>query len=88
MRKFYCQECGAQVPLEVENCPFCYSHFGSVLCPKCSYSGPAQKFYNGCPKCGYLKINKFKKYNNLGLKKFIILFSILSLIILLLISIF
>lgn len=81
MRKFYCQDCGAEVPLEVDDCPKCNKRFGSVLCPKCNYTASAVKFVNGCPKCGYLaepdKANKKKKQFNLSLKLFLIMFLIL-----------
>ncbi|MGL1891735.1 MAG: hypothetical protein OCD02_08910 [Spirochaetaceae bacterium] len=55
MKKFYCQDCGSEVSLNSESCPSCNKIFGSVLCPKCEYSGASYKFENGCPKCGYLK---------------------------------
>lgn len=88
MKKFYCQECGKEVPLEANKCPYCHKEFGSVLCPKCNYSSSSRNFVNGCPKCGYLSNPKIKSKNNLTLKIFISLFITLIVSIILLISIF
>lgn len=80
MKKFYCQECGTEVPLDADNCPKCNSCFSSVLCPKCDYTGPSRMFNNGCPKCGHLKrVIKTKpiKSKNLSLLRFITLFVVL-----------
>lgn len=83
MKKFYCQGCGAEVPLKAEKCPKCEREFGSVLCPKCNYTGSSDEFYNGCPECGYLKKKNrvsvsydspVKKSSKLSLKLFILLF--------------
>lgn len=95
MRKFYCQYCGSEVPLNAHSCPNCEREFGSVLCPKCSYRGSANRFVNGCPKCGYLRDiiddtpETVKKRFNLTFKLFVILgtvlvFSIIAMIKLLL----
>ncbi|QEN03247.1 hypothetical protein EW093_00515 [Thiospirochaeta perfilievii] len=62
MRTFYCQKCGAEVPLNQDYCSNCNSEFSSVLCPKCKFIGNSLDFEDGCPKCGYLKrVNKRKK---------------------------
>lgn len=80
MRKFYCQNCGKEVPLNLDYCPSCNSQFESVLCPKCGYSGKSSQFYNGCPKCGYLKNSTPKKKSlNLTFKLFISTFTLLVL---------
>lgn len=88
MKRFYCQECGKEVPLEAKICPHCKKEFGSILCPKCNFSGSSIDFYNGCPKCGYLSITKHEVKKNLSLKIFIILFLTLSVTISILISLF
>ncbi len=92
MRKFYCQDCGVEVPIEVDTCPNCNKHFDSVLCPKCSFTGSAVRFRNGCPKCGYLatpdKIVKEHKQISLSLKLFLLLFSLLIITLFLMLYIF
>jgi hypothetical protein len=52
--RFFCDHCGAQVPLEVAECPACHRSFGDVLCPRCQHSGPSKTFANGCPSCGFM----------------------------------
>lgn len=83
MKKFYCQGCGAEVPLNAKKCPNCDKEFASVLCPKCNYTGNSDEFHNGCPKCGYLKKSTretvsydspVKKSSRLSLKLFSLLF--------------
>lgn len=92
MKNFYCQYCGASVSIDCNSCPNCKKVFESILCPKCLYSGSSIEFRNGCPSCGYLKVEKemvensktFKK-SKFNLKIFILLFSLLTLTIALLI---
>jgi predicted amidophosphoribosyltransferase len=50
---FFCDNCGAEVPRDDENCPKCGRHFASVLCPNCGFIGEISKFKGGCPACGY-----------------------------------
>lgn len=96
MKKFYCQGCGEEVPLNSNSCPNCYKEFGAVLCPKCNYRGSSKDFFNGCPKCGYLKAEVIKnpdnrvekKTFNLSFKMFIILLTGLLAVILYLIYLF
>ncbi len=51
--KFFCETCGREVPIDVDECPYCGMHFYGVMCPRCGKSGPAGLFQNGCPRCGY-----------------------------------
>tara|TARA_B100001123_G_C14509885_1_gene709871 strand:+ start:20 stop:361 length:342 start_codon:yes stop_codon:yes gene_type:complete len=50
--QFFCETCGAEVPLDVDNCPSCGSTFTSVKCPRCHHEGPSNTFAVGCPSCG------------------------------------
>ncbi|NNM67987.1 MAG: hypothetical protein HKM06_08265 [Spirochaetales bacterium] len=52
--RFYCENCGHEVPFNAAICPHCNKIFKAVKCPICSFSGPPDKFLNGCPMCGYL----------------------------------
>ncbi len=87
MPSFYCENCGREVPAEVDRCPYCGKRFFSVKCPVCSYSGPASEFVDGCPSCGYLgaggsaKIKKSvpkKKKHIPGWVYWVLLFSMLG----------
>jgi predicted RNA-binding Zn-ribbon protein involved in translation (DUF1610 family) len=51
--RFFCESCGAEVPLNAKNCPRCGKTFASVRCPNCSFSGEEGLFRDGCPVCGY-----------------------------------
>ncbi|MCL2834569.1 MAG: zinc ribbon domain-containing protein [Treponema sp.] len=51
--RFFCDNCGAEVPLNSKNCPFCGRFFSSVRCPSCGYSADENHFKSGCPQCGY-----------------------------------
>jgi uncharacterized membrane protein YvbJ len=51
--KFYCDNCGAEVGRDDEQCPSCGRYFSSVRCPRCGYSGQGDEFKRGCPVCGY-----------------------------------
>ncbi|OQY40351.1 MAG: hypothetical protein B6229_01995 [Spirochaetaceae bacterium 4572_7] len=94
MRRFFCQYCGAEVPLNADICPSCKKEFGEVLCPKCNYTGSSIKFFNGCPKCGYLKnkakptLLKKKKERPLSVKKFIVFFILLITILIIFLYLF
>ncbi|MBN1648448.1 MAG: zinc ribbon domain-containing protein [Spirochaetales bacterium] len=54
---FFCDNCGGEVDLHDEFCTHCGADFEGIRCPSCRFSGPPQKFINGCPKCGYQKRN-------------------------------
>ncbi|MDR3275638.1 MAG: zinc ribbon domain-containing protein [Treponema sp.] len=51
--RFFCENCGAQVPLEAKRCPQCGRSFSSVRCPACGFTGEESRFSRGCPSCGY-----------------------------------
>jgi len=54
--KFFCETCGREVPVDVDECPYCGMHFYGVMCPRCGKSGPAGLFTEGCPRCGYRSV--------------------------------
>ena len=51
--KFFCENCGAEVPQNARMCRKCGRFFSSVRCPKCGATGDASIFKKGCPTCGY-----------------------------------
>ena len=51
--KFFCENCGAEVPENAKVCRHCGRFFSSVRCPQCGTSGPSSMFDKGCPNCGY-----------------------------------
>ncbi|WP_294429795.1 zinc ribbon domain-containing protein [uncultured Treponema sp.] len=51
--KFFCENCGAEVPQNAKVCRHCGKFFSSVRCPVCGTTGTPGKFTNGCPTCGY-----------------------------------
>jgi hypothetical protein len=51
--RFFCENCGAEVPRSAKNCPRCGKYFASVKCPGCGFVGEAGLFKEGCPVCGY-----------------------------------
>lgn len=51
--KFFCENCGAEVPGNSKFCRQCGRFFASVRCPACGITGPNEKFRKGCPNCGY-----------------------------------
>lgn len=51
--KFYCENCGHEVPENAKVCRHCGKFFISIRCPKCGKVGDANTFKNGCPNCGY-----------------------------------
>jgi predicted RNA-binding Zn-ribbon protein involved in translation (DUF1610 family) len=50
---FFCESCGAEVPLRAKRCPRCGRFFASVRCPSCGFTGDEAQFAKGCPSCGY-----------------------------------
>lgn len=51
--KFFCENCGAEVPQNAKVCRHCGRFFSSVRCPSCGTTGTNKTFENGCPNCGY-----------------------------------
>lgn len=51
--KFFCENCGAEVPQNAKMCRHCGRFFSSVRCPQCNETGSPSKFAKGCPACGY-----------------------------------
>jgi predicted RNA-binding Zn-ribbon protein involved in translation (DUF1610 family) len=55
--RFFCENCGADVPLRAKQCPRCGRFFQSVRCPSCGFTGEEALFTQGltpgCPVCGY-----------------------------------
>jgi hypothetical protein len=51
--KFFCENCGAEVPQNAKFCRHCGRFFCSVRCPVCGTTGMSEQFKNGCPHCGY-----------------------------------
>jgi ssDNA-binding Zn-finger/Zn-ribbon topoisomerase 1 len=51
--RFFCENCGAEVPRNAKNCPKCGRFFASVRCPSCGFTGEEALFREGCPVCGY-----------------------------------
>lgn len=51
--KFFCENCGEEVPEKARFCKHCGKFFTSVRCPKCGATGPSSAFAKGCPNCGY-----------------------------------
>lgn len=58
--KFFCENCGAEVPQNAKMCRHCGRFFTSVRCPACGATGTNSQFENGCPVCGYA-VGKGKK---------------------------
>ncbi len=50
---FYCENCGREVPSNMETCPGCGQDFSSVRCPSCGFTGESDLFKKSCPECGY-----------------------------------
>ena len=51
--KFFCENCGSEVPENAKVCKVCGKFFISVRCPQCGAIGNHDDFAEGCPKCGY-----------------------------------
>ncbi len=51
--KFFCENCGAEVPENAKLCKKCGKFFISVRCPNCGRTGTSKEFKKGCPSCGY-----------------------------------
>ncbi len=64
--KFFCENCGSEVPENAKVCKVCGKFFISVRCPQCGAIGNHDDFAEGCPKCGYAdpKTSKGSKNNS------------------------
>lgn len=62
--KFFCENCGSEVPENAKFCKNCGKFFSAVRCPKCGCTGRSQDFKKGCPKCGYAVSNDFVSNEN------------------------
>jgi hypothetical protein len=51
--RFFCDNCGAEVPRDSKTCHSCGRSFSSVRCPYCGFVGDEILFMTGCPVCGY-----------------------------------
>ena len=51
--KFFCENCGSEVPENAKLCKKCGKFFISVRCPCCGATGSSKDFEKGCPQCGY-----------------------------------
>lgn len=55
--KFFCENCGAEVPEKAKVCKHCGKFFISVRCPNCGATGTSSEFKKGCTHCGYADVN-------------------------------
>jgi DNA-directed RNA polymerase subunit RPC12/RpoP len=53
--KYFCANCGREVPPQAVSCPGCLRQFTAVRCPQCGFEGEAKEFSAGCPACGHLR---------------------------------
>ena len=53
--RFFCDQCGTEVPRNTVRCPTCGRCFTAIQCPRCHYRGQEQDFASGCPRCGYMR---------------------------------
>jgi predicted RNA-binding Zn-ribbon protein involved in translation (DUF1610 family) len=51
--RFFCDNCGEEVPVNEKRCPQCGRFFSSIRCPRCGFIGDDALFKEGCPACGY-----------------------------------
>ena len=69
--KFFCENCGAEVPENAKVCKKCGKFFISVRCPSCGKTGKSKDFEKGCPFCGYA-VDSAQNYSLHGAQKHII----------------
>jgi len=62
--KFFCENCGSEVPENARLCKKCGKFFISVRCPNCGKTGNSSDFKNGCPSCGYAVASGPKRYDH------------------------
>jgi len=53
--RFFCEQCGTEVPRNTPRCPVCGRYFTAVQCPQCGFRGSESDFASGCPTCGYMR---------------------------------
>jgi predicted ATP-dependent serine protease len=53
--RFFCEQCGTEVPRNTVRCPTCGRYFTAIQCPQCGYRGSEEDFTGGCPTCGYMR---------------------------------
>jgi hypothetical protein len=53
--RFFCEQCGTEVPRNTERCPACGRYFTAIQCPQCGFQGSESDFASGCPTCGYMR---------------------------------
>lgn len=61
--KFFCENCGTEVPENAKFCKQCGKFFSAVRCPSCGATGNAADFAKGCPLCGYAVKNNTDFHN-------------------------
>ena len=61
--KFFCENCGSEVPENAKVCKTCGKFFISIRCPECGVTGSHEDFKDGCPRCGYA-VNKTASAKN------------------------
>lgn len=54
--RFFCDQCGTEVPRNTVRCPTCGRYFTAIQCPRCHFRGEEQDFAAGCPSCGYMRV--------------------------------
>jgi predicted RNA-binding Zn-ribbon protein involved in translation (DUF1610 family) len=53
--RFFCEQCGTEVPKNTVRCPSCGRYFTAIQCPQCGFRGSETDFAAGCPTCGYMR---------------------------------
>ncbi len=61
--KFFCENCGSEVPDNAKFCKKCGKFFISVRCPSCGKTGNSKDFKKGCPACGYAQKNMISTFS-------------------------
>ncbi|WGK68791.1 hypothetical protein P0082_09920 [Candidatus Haliotispira prima] len=65
---FLCNSCGTETTSDVDSCPSCGALFGNLVhCSQCHHEAKEHKFFDGCPKCGYMSSKKSRR--GLGRRK-------------------
>lgn len=56
--RFFCEQCGTEVPRNTVRCPACGRYFTAIQCPQCGFRGSEEDFASGCPRCGYMRVQE------------------------------